>query len=507
MDYQHNQNPWSAYDPPEKYHFLDGFLTEKREAIFGFAILAGGLWMMNGFIFGGLNLSFALALLFCTAAAAVYLRSSGRKGDWYSRTLLILSALIIPGFIRSDDIFVKFVLGNFLFVGINLGLVAMAGRLKWDPSTVYSLLEPFRSFFGLGFGKVGDSFRGIRDAVRQGGEGVKKGSAVLMGALVAIPILVIMIPLLMRSDAAFEGLLELLPEFEFDELFATAVFGFGMAAVLYSRTVALIRGDLPVPAIHRERKGIHPLTLITALSAVCALYVVYLFSQLAYFVGGFAGILPEGYSLAEYARRGFFEMAWLCVINLSLMILAIGLTRKVEGRAPLATRLLCLFIGGVTLFFVIAAGAKMVLYIGTYGMTRMRILTMVIMVFLGIATATVSAWLFLPKLPYMKILVIVALVMGCIVLWADVNSIVASYNVDAYLSGRLADIDLSHLRGLGDSAVPQLDRLAREAQNADVAKIAREMLDNWWFEEDPDLRAWNWADHLAREILKKHKGG
>ena len=98
----------------------------------------------------------------------------------------------------------------------------MAGRSLWDPASVYSLLDPFRCFFVLGFGRMGWAFRGIRNAVREGGETVKKGSAVLMGAVIAVPILVIMIPLLMRSDAAFEGLLDLLPEFDFAEAFATA---------------------------------------------------------------------------------------------------------------------------------------------------------------------------------------------------------------------------------------------------------------------------------------------
>ncbi len=69
------------------------------------------------------------------------------------------------------------------------------------------------------------------------------------------------------------------------------------------------------------------------LGTVCLIYAVYLLSQLAYLGGGFAGILPDGYTLAEYARRGFFEMAWLSFINLGLMCLAMGLVEK-EGRCP-----------------------------------------------------------------------------------------------------------------------------------------------------------------------------
>ena len=506
MDNQHlpdqPENLWSVYDPPKNITDSTGFLTDKPEAIFGLVILILGLCLGNCFVFGGMNLGFAISLLGCTAAAVAYLRRSGRKGSRYSRALLVLCAFIILGLARTDDQFVKFIMGSFLFMGINLGLCGMAGRNLWNPASVHSLLDPFRCFFGLGFGRMGRAFRGIREAVREGGETVKKGSAVLMGAVIAIPILVIMIPLLIRSDAAFEGLLDLLPEFNFFELLATVIFGGTAACILYTRTVALVHDDPVLPREPREQKGLHPLTMNTALLAVCALYVVYLLSQLAYFVGGFSGILPKGYSLAEYARRGFFEMAWLCVINLSVMILGISLTRKQEGKAPLTTRIACLFIGLVTLFFVFAAGAKMLLYIGTYGMTRLRILTMVIMVFWGLTTATVSVWLFLPKLPYMKVVLITALVMGGIVLWADVNTVVARYNVEAYLSGQLATVDVDHLSGLGSGAVPYLDRLAREAKDPFIREYAENVLRNWWI-GNADLRAWNFTDWIARDILEQ----
>lgn len=480
---------------------LAEFRTEAREGIFGIVIVILGLCLGNVMVFGGLNLGFVLVLLGCLGAATAYLVRSGFRGGWYAWTLLGLCAVIIPGFARADDGFVKYVMGNFLFVGINLALMTMAGRNIRGVAGVGSLMDAFRGFFGLGVAKIPYSFRGIRTAVREGGETVKKGSAVLLGAVIAVPILAIMIPLLMRSDAAFEGLLGLLPEFDFAEAYVTVLIGGGLACVLYTRTVALVRMEKEPAPEAKTRKKLSHLTANTALYAVCVLYVVYLLSQLAYFVGGFSGILPEGYSLAEYARRGFFEMAWLCAINLTVMVLGISVTQKREGKTPLSTRLACLFIGLVTLFFVFAAGAKMVLYIGGYGMTRLRVLTMVIMAFLGLTTAVVSLWLFRPRLPYMQIVMISALVIGAAVLWTDVDSVVAGYNVDAYLTGKLAAVDLDHLADLGSGAVPHIDRLAREATDPEVREYAETVLRNWFVFQD-DFRSWNLTDQIACEILK-----
>ena len=472
----------------------------KRELIFGAAVLVLALALGNFMLLGGFNLGFGLAGLGILVASAAYLRRG--KGTLYGWALLGLCAVILPGFARSDDGFVKFVMVCFLFVDGNLGLTTLAGRNLWNTAGIGSVLDAFRAFFVLGFGKLSPSFRGLKQTFQSGSPAVKKTGSVFLGAVIAVPILAVMIPLLMRADAAFEGLLDLLPEFEMGELVATAIFGGGLGCILYTQAVALRQDGDAAAAPVKDRKRLNSLTMNTVLGAVCLLYGVYLMSQLAYFVGGFAGILPEGYSLAEYARRGFFEMAWLCAINLSVMVLGISVTEKRGTAKPLSTRILCLIIGLVTEFLVFASGAKMVLYIGAYGMTRLRVLTMVIVAFLGLTTAVVSLWLFLPKLPYMKVVLLSALVMGGAVLWADVDTVVAKYNVESYLSGRMAAVDTAHLSTLGSGAVPYLDRLAREAEDEEVRACAGDILRTWYGCHVQDFRDWNYADWVAQDILE-----
>lgn len=507
---EENRNvPWSdqyeraAVRPAPMLPF---FPTGKKEGIFGVFVVIFSIFLANCLIYSGVNLGFTLALLGSTAAAVVYLWRSGCKGSWYGWTLLALSAVIIPGFARTDDGFVKFVMGCFLFVAVNLGLCDVAGKTVWNTSSVRSLLDCFRTAFVLTIGRISYAFRGISIMLQSGGTAAKNGAAALLGAVIAIPVLAILIPLLMSADAAFQGLLELLPEFELEEILATLIFGSGLACLGYTRAVAL-RHD---PKINDNyvnlRKGLNPITVNTVLGAVCAVYVVYLASQLAYFVGGFSGILPEEFTVAEYARRGFFEMAWICVINLTVMILAISFTEKKQGRSPLSIRLLCLFIGIVTLFLVVAAGAKMVLYIGSFGMTRLRVLTMVIMAFLGLTTAIVSLWLFAPKLPYMKIVVLSAMLLGAAVLWTDVDSVVAKYNVDNYLSGQLENVDIPHLKSLGSGAVPHLDRLVREASDKKVREKAESALTHLAYQHKiQDFRDWNYVEAIAEIILEQYK--
>ena len=194
-------------------------------------------------------------------------------------------------------------------------------------------------------------------------------------------------------------------------------------------------------------------------------------------------------------------MAQLCAINLGVMWLACGLVRK-NPKTPLLTRLLCLFIGIITIFFVATASAKMFLYIEGYGLTRLRVLTEVIMVYLGLVTALVCIWLFTPKMPYMKIAIILALVIGTAVLWVDVDTVVASYNVSAYQSGVLDTVDVYYLHSLSEGAVPYLQQLTVDA-NPTVANTAKEMLaiyDGY----ERDFRDWNWSAAESWKILQTY---
>jgi len=210
------------------------------------------------------------------------------------------------------------------------------------------------------------------------------------------------------------------------------------------------------------------------------------------------GILPDGYTLAEYARRGFFEMAWLSFINLGLMCLAMGLVEKKAG-APALTRGLCLFLGLAALFLIAAASAKMLLYISGYGLTRKRVLTEVFMLWLGVTTILVSVWLFKPRFPYMKGAVICALILGCVTFWADVDTQVARYNVRAYQSGQLETIDMGHMSSLGDGALPYIKGLTHD-RDPEIASTAMDILENSYCSIS-DFRSWTYTESAARKAV------
>lgn len=477
------------------------YLTvERKELWYAGIVLLLSVLTVNALLFGGLNLVFAVGFLALTVTAGIYLRRSQKRFSAYNVCLLVLSLVIVAGFVRSNDGFVKNILLMFVLLAVSMAFSVAAGKNPGGGKDVRSLGRAMRLPLSYGLGGMIRSLGGLFGTLRNG-----KGKnllGVLIGLLIAVPVLLILVPLLIRADAAFDGMMALFPELELTELFPTVFFGVFVAMAAFSFGVNLVRDQQEQESRESSFRGVGAVTVCTVLVLVCGVYVLYLVSQLAYLSGGLAGILPQDFTLAQYARRGFFEMALLCLVNLTVMVGSVALIRK-DGGIPGLCRWLCGFVGLVTLFFVVSSAAKMGLYIQGYGLTRLRILTLVITLFLGLCAVTVTVWLFVNRLPYMKVILVAALAIGAAVLWVDVDAVAASYNVNAYMRGKLDYVDVEYLGGLSDSAVPYIRQLT-QAQDQQVAQKAQTVLEEREIYYQ-DLRGWNYASWKAGQIIERYE--
>lgn len=492
---EENQYPKKAFFP-----------TGKKECAFGLGIAVFALLLVNSVLFSGFHLGFAIGSIGCMVCTWGYLLSCGCRLTPYTAALLVCSLAISAAYGYSGDGFVKFVLFFFWLMGNNLGLCLLAKQNRRSSGKASSLADGFRGLFSMGLGKLSPAMEGLRLCFRRSGTAGQKGGSVMLGLLIALPILVVVIPLLISADAAFDGLMALLPKIPVRELLLTLLFGSLGAVFLYTRGVALRHAPKEAPIAAPPRKGANLLTVNTVLSVMCFVYFLYLLSQSAYFLGGFSKILPEGYTLAKYARRGFFEMAALTGVNLCVISVATSLLHR--EKVPMSSRLLCLFIGLVSLFLTVTAGAKMYLYVSGYGLSRMRLLTSAIILWLAVTTVLVTVRLFLPKFGYMKGVMLAAMVIGTLLIWTDVDRQVARYNVHAYLSGDTQTVDVDYLYiMLGDGAVPYLAELAEKAPEAEVAEEAAEALKATAYYRDTwteDFRGWSSLSQQAEDILKEY---
>ena len=153
-----------------------------------------------------------------------------------------------------------------------------------------------------------------------------------------------------------------------------------------------------------------------------------MFSQTAYFFSAFSGILPTGYefTIAEYARRGFFETEAIAFINLLLMggILWKSVRRENGELNPILKGIMT-FISIFTVLFIITALSKMVMYISEYGLTVLRLCTSVFMIATAVVIVAFIIRVFNPELDTMKYAFVISLSLFTVLCLCGIDRTVA----------------------------------------------------------------------------------
>ena len=333
--------------------------------------------------------------------------------------------------------------------------------------------------------------------------GKKIFSKALIGIAASLPVLIVVIPLLMASDEAFSGLIKIFGENVF-LIILKAILGLVIAFVFISFCLSLKNNGVAKSA-EFDLKKIDKTVLISFLSSISVCYILYLVSQLAYFFSAFKGLLPSDYSftLATYARRGFFEMCIIAVINFCLIFC----THIFAKENNIVTKILNLFICLFTLIIIITAVSKMFLYINNFGMTKLRILTTAFMLFLAIMFIALSIKIFVSKLIIVKFGIALAGVFLIVLGLFNVNSFIAEYNYNAYKENKLSNkIDVKTIYELGDEGIPYLIYLCNDV-DVEVNETARDYLFDCYINDYYEVESSFEYNLTSHKIIEKKYAG
>ena len=416
-------------------------------------------------------------LVYGLTLAFIYL--SGRRPDRFSLILAAIGIAFSAGFIISSTalgwlfLFQMLLYIYFVYSAFGNQNEKGIGRWFWLDAVKSATVMPLSSLDAL-----------IRALVPSKKDGVGKKIAtnilwIFLGLLVAIvPTLIIAV--LLSYDNAFGSLMDnILNAFDISNIadivwkmilaVPVALYGFGH---LISSKLGRNRDWLDEEKCQRlsEQVKFLPTALsCAAMLPILALYVIFFISQWGMYMSAFTGILPEELTYAEYARQGFFELCAVCGINAAL-ILGVNIFTKQNTRT---TSIILRVIKGVTSFFsiILAATAlsKMFLYIGVYGLTLKRVLASWFIILLLVAFVLVIIYQIWRKFRFNAALVIAFAVMFGGLMFCDVPTLVAEYNTEAYLSGRLESVDMGELYyRCGEAGIPSLVRLNEESTDYEI---------------------------------------
>jgi len=452
------------WEPEAGQQTMELYVLDKKDTAFAICAVAASVFAAVFGICGGFALGYLLSTVFMVALFGFYFGKGNKKRVWPVLCgLLALANSVV--FVCTSNESVRFFGGVISFL---LALVCFEGFVSGGTKGNRQTLGVFYSALST-MGNIGVSVRSLLS--NENGDKKTLGK-VLVGVLCAVPVLLVVVPLLLSSDDAFNGMMIKLFS-NTSETFSKVLLGLVLSLFVVSYGFS-VKADSVGRVRERKSGGVENVYLISFLSAISLCYVLYLFSQLAYFFSAFRGFLPDGeITYAQYARKGFFEMCAIAMINLGIVFLSLMIAKKKNGKAAPGVRAVATFIAVFTIMIIATAVSKMVLYIDAYGMTVLRLTTSAFMVFLSVVFASVILRIYIPKVNIVKTALVAA---GCTVLilgTVNVNRVCAAYNYESYRNGKLPSIDVEALYELGDEGIPYIVKLASDANEKTAAEAKR----------------------------------
>jgi hypothetical protein len=283
------------------------------------------------------------------------------------------------------------------------------------------------------------------------------------GLLFAIPVVAFFAALLSSADLVFAQALgdlvklfrlENLPEYIFRMIYIVALAyllaGIYLHAAQRSGDEKLL--GLEKPVVPRFL-GFTEASMV--LGSVVLLFAVFVAIQFRYFFGGQANIQIDGYTFAEYARRGFGELVTVAFFALLLFLGLSTITRRETTGQQKTFSALGIALVTLVAIMLVSAYQRLVLYETAYGFTRLRTYTHVFMVWVAVLLACVVALDLLKRQrAFAAAALLASLGFGLSLTLLNVDAFIFERNVLRFEQGQ--DLDIGYLASLSTDAVPAM---------------------------------------------------
>lgn len=454
----------------------------------------------------------ALVIAF-SVISGLYLRLKGIKLRVCDITLLAGIDILSLSFFVTSNGFIKFLVTVFMIFAFAYWIYCAGGNREEEKMGDMLPFDLLKSVLVLPFVSFGKLFGAIKSGMKSSSVGKKIGM-ILLGIIIAVIPTTIITALLLSADDAFGNLTDSLFSGLFDDLPKNIwYFILGIPAAMY------IFGMMYSSAEHRGREymsrennekaltraRIAPVIITcAAITPIIIVYVLFFFSQTGYFLSAFSGIRPEGITYAEYARRGFFELCTVSVINLGIIVAACLFTKREDGKRSRAVRGYVITLAVFTLILIAIAVSKMVMYIDAYGLTRLRVYTTWFMIALAVLFVFIIVRQAAEKFNLFRNFAVIGAAMFALLVFADVDAMVAGYNVQCYRSGKLDTVDIDMMYDLSDSAVKYVVPLM-EDENSKIAAEAKDYVEykkNEFLDRENRFANFNLVTHNAARAVE-----
>ena len=468
------QGAYSQTDAPQNPPYLQPTPVVKPnyrgiDALFAWLSIAVGFAFVRAMPLNRTTLGSVLFFLLLYAFGGIYLRTSGVRLTRSAYLLAVCAVILSVGMLTNGNATTRGFLSLFLVLAFPFWLYFASGLGGRDMLGNDLIPYALRAVFVVPLTSLEHIFPALF-AFRKKNAGVSRifrtVGWIALGLCVAVVPTVIVI-LLLSYDKGFMNLLDRIFSFSIDgvwEFIRDLVLGFFVAVLVFGILFGVKwrkdrSKDIPEAPVKVDLRVFPKALLCTAITPILVVYVIFFISQWDYYISAFTHVLPGDLTYAAYAREGFFQLCGVCALNAVLLILFRLLMRHGTKARDLVETLYSSVISIFTLILIATAMSKMFLYIDSYGLTHKRVYASWLMLVLAISFVLVQVSSVCKKLRLIPAIALTAVLCFGLIALPDVDGMIASYNVNAYLNGDLGEIDVESIAAYGASSVPALVEL------------------------------------------------
>ncbi len=437
---------------------------------------------------------------------------------WQKRISLSVLSLSIVAVIFSMAVFARangFV--QFLNIISVIYLLTLIGVLLWRPK------RALRDFTGsdylsralqLPFSSIAELGRVLRKTATYNPQSKSAGKRYVMpvvrGILISLPVLAVFLLLFSSADLVFKRYVTSVFDFNISPdlvshtilVLVVAAFFVGLYALLFTRSAPEEEAKTKTQS---ARIGNIEATIV--LGSVVSLFLIFVMIQLHYLFGGQNNVISGGYTYADYARKGFFELIFVAIIAfLLLLALHISTIRRTIQQRYVFVALCSVLVLEVGLV-MLSAHHRLSLYEEAYGFTELRLYSHLFIGWLVVASGLLLTYIVRdqPQKLFARSIFISGVVFIAVINLVNPHAFVARENIQRFNS--TGKLDVPYLGSLSADATPELSGLLNSENKHVQQSVAyylyhQQQIAN---ESDQSWQAFNLSQQRAKQIREDHQ--
>jgi hypothetical protein len=476
-------------------------------------------------------------VLHCLAVGLVFLSLEGRKPALSSLWLLLPVLFFATFFWLRREPFTLFINLSATLVGMAIFTNTLTGG-RWMFYTLSDMAAGLMRLIGSSITRGGSTLAAYRRALPPADpEGKPKNNAapILRGLLVAAPIVAIFAALLSAADPIFSRAIgNFFDLFNFANLAEYIFRAIYILIIGYTLAGVFLHGIFASEdqAIGQAGPGWLPRFLgwteaVIVLISVDLLFAVFVAIQFRYFFGGQANIHLDGFTYAEYARRGFGELVLVALFSLLLLM---GLSAVTRRESQLRRRIFSttgIILVAAVMVMLVSAYQRLVLYETAYGFSRLRTYTHILMIWLGVLLVGVLILeIFNRERAFALAGLLASLGFGLTLNLVNVDAFIARQNLDRARQAfelaqgdpalQSAELDTAYLANLSEDAIPTLlqiynsEDFPQEIRDKAAAAVTCQIWDDFEADQPRPAKPWqsfNYSEYQAAALVGENLDG